>query len=166
MTLGLLAGLRLRSSEGHIVHSCRMTRPVPHDGSMLVTIHGLRLVDLELLEQVKERLVAAIGKRSQLIVIPLLLQDGLRVDFLVASERDLMDVSARLTHEDSDPDESMRRLVLFTIDTISIERHLQLLIEIVLQGLWLRLLARGDEVRLGFLRLLFLNNFLGLGRSD
>ena len=166
LALRLFARLRLGRRERQIVHARHMTSLVPDDGCVLMALHGLGLVDLVLLEQIEEGLVSAMSERTQLIVIPLLLEDVLGIDFFVASKSHLVYVGARLTHVDTDPKERMCRLVLFAIDAIPVEWHLQLLGQIVIQRFRLIFLARGDEVWLGILRLrlLLLEDLLGLDR--
>ena len=96
---------------------------------MLVLGGDFQVVDLVLLENVEERLVAADLDRPQLIVIPMVLEDILHINLTLPADILHMQISAIGTYENPVPDEAVRSLVFLAINTIFIIRILLLLFQ-------------------------------------
>ena len=96
---------------------------------MLVLGGDFQVVDLVLLENVEERLVAADLDRPQLIVIPMVLEDILHINLTLPADILHMQISAIGAYENAVPDEAVRSLVFLAINTIFIIRILLLLFQ-------------------------------------
>ena len=87
--------------EQRLVHARNVPGLVPLDSRMVVPRSDIDAANLVLLEQLEERLVAAIGQASKLIVVPLLSHDALCVDHVLASKGSFGVLAALLAYVDA-----------------------------------------------------------------
>jgi hypothetical protein len=105
-----------------IVHQRNVLLSVPGYASMSVLAGESVVVDLILLQQVEEGLIATEADASELVVVPLGVENIFDVRVLVSAENFSVLLGTVSANEDTQPDQNMGCLVLLAVQAVFIVR--------------------------------------------